>query len=334
LPPAGTITFIDSYFVVNKVDSGQFNISAQNDGLVWAALDFATAESSPDNLVRVINAVGQLWLFGERTTEIWTNTGDSVFPFERISGAKMETGCAARDTVLAVDTSVFWVGRTEQGTGVVYRAKGFTPLRISTHAIEEKLQEAGTSDLRAWSYQQDGHLFYAITGGALETTLVYDLATELWHERAYLNESGQLEQHLASCCMFAFGKHLVGDRRNGNIYEMSQEFFSDNGEEISSQRIFTHLSDEDKRIRYNKLTVVLESGIGTATGQGVNPIMNMALSKDAAKTWSDEFPADMGRTGQYWVKAQWRRLGIAEVLTFRISITDPVKRALIGAYLE
>lgn len=335
LPSAGTLTYIDSYFVVNKNNTGQFNISAINDGLTWGALDFATAESSPDNLLRVLNAVGQLWLFGTKTTEIWTNTGASAFPFERASGGKLEVGILAPHTAIASDNTVLWVGADGFGQGIVYRAQGFTPQRISDDAVEYAISKATSpSTMRAYTYQQEGHGFYVLTGGGLETTWVYDFSTQLWHERAFLNPQGFYEQHLGCCGMFIFGKQLVGDRLNGNVYQMSLDAYSDNGSALKSERIYTHISDENKRIRFNSLEIALETGVGTQTGQGYNPIMSMSLSKDMGRTYSNLYTKPIGKAGKYNTVVKFRRLGVSEDMVFKISMTDPVKRAWIGSYLN
>jgi hypothetical protein len=42
----------------------------------------------------------------------------------------------------------------------------------------------------------------------------------------------------------------------------------------------------------------------------------------------------MGAVGQYQKKVEFRRLGVAEQLTFKIRISDPVKVAIIGSYLR
>lgn len=332
----GIVTFIDGYFVVNENDTGRFYISGINDGLSsWDALDFATAESSPDNLVSVVNAIGQMWLFGSETTEVWTNTGDSLFPFRRISGAKMQTGILSAFTAVEIDNSVIWVGRDKLGQGIVYRAQGFTPVRISTTPIEILISHAtDPTNMRSYVYQEEGNTFYVLTGGGLATTLVYDLLTQEWHERAYLNGDGNYETDLACCHAFAFGKHLVGDRRNGKIYEQSLGFYTDNGDLVSRKRIYTHLSDSGKRIRYNSLEIGFEAGVGLQTGQGSNPLVTLRLSKDGARTWSDAYTATIGAVGQYQQKIEFRRLGITEQMTFEIEITDPVKVAIIGSYLR
>lgn len=337
-PGASTVTFLDGYFIVSKPSSGQFYISALFDGLVWNSLDFATAESSPDDLIRVFAALGQLWLFGANTTEIWSNTGGSAanaFPFARVNGARIDVGIESAFSVINVDNSVFWLAKDEYGRAITYKTNGFSPQRISTEPIELKMQEA--SDLQSvvgYAYQQQGHLFYVLTGGSLETTFCYDITTQQWHERAFMNDQGDFEQHLGSCCTFAFNKHLVGDRRNGKIYEMSMDFYSDAGEEIARERIYTHLSDEDNRIRYNNLDIGVETGVGTQNGEDANPQISLRLSRNGARTWSNPYTKTIGAVGKYQTKVTFRRLGIAEQMTFRIRITSRVKVAITGSYLK
>ena len=78
LLPAGgsdTVTFLDSYFIVNRANTGRFYLSGQYDGLTWDALNFATAESNPDNLQAVVADKGYLALLGTSSIELWINTG-------------------------------------------------------------------------------------------------------------------------------------------------------------------------------------------------------------------------------------------------------------------
>ena len=334
LPSAKNISFVDGYFVVTKNSSGQFYISALYDGTSWAALDFATAESSPDDLSIATNFVGQLGLFGHDTLEIWRNTGDSSFPFARISGST-PIGTIAPNTVISIDTSVYWIGHNQEGAGIVYQAQGFTPKRISTDAIELILQQETSPELlRTWAYQKEGHAFLVITGGSLATSLIYDLSTQLWHERAYLNTSGVYEQHRGSCCMRIFNKHLVGDRETGKVYELSMTTYTDNGDAILRKRIYTHLIDELKQVRYNSLEIGFETGVGLQTGQGSNPQVSLRISRDGARTWSSYFTTSIGAVGVYGQQVKFRRLGIQQQTTFEISISDPVKVAVIGSYLN
>lgn len=334
-PSAGTVTNINGYFVVNQNDTGKFFISALNDGTSWDALDFATAESSPDELRRVIRALDTLWLMGTKTTEPWTNTGDASFPFQKIAGAVMPVGIMAPHTALEFGGSLMWVGQDNNGSGMVYRAKGFTPQRISTEAIEILIGAATDKEnMKAYAYQKDGHNFYVLTGGGLETSLVFDMTTNLWHERAYLNMQGNYEQDLASCCMFAFGEHYVGSRVDGKVFTLSLDIYSDDGAAIARDRIYTHISNEGERVRYNALEIGFETGVGLQTGQGSDPKALIKFSKDGGRTWSGWYEVEIGAIGEYQKKVVVRRIGIAEQLTIWVRVTDPVKVAMIGSYLN
>jgi hypothetical protein len=334
-PSAGTVTFIDGYFVVNSNDTGRYYISTINDGTAWAALDFASAESSPDKLLRVLRAAGQLWLFGAKSGEIHTNTGDASFPFQKISGADFSIGIMAPHTAVSLGGSVLWVGANDNGSGIVYKANGFRPERISTEAIEIMIAAATDKEnMKAFSYQMDGHEYYVLTGGGLETSLVFDLTTNLWHERAFLEDDGTFSNHLASCFLFAFDKHLVGSRADGSVYELSLDAYDDNGDEIARERIFTHVSNEGQPVRYNELELGFETGVGVQSGQGSDPVAQVSFSKDGGRTYGTPVSVSIGAVGEYSTKARIRRIGIAEQLTIKVRITDPVKVAMTGSYLR
>jgi len=338
LPSAYSVCFIDGYFIINRSpNSGIFQISNLYNGLVWNALDFATAESSPDSLLRVLNVSGQLWLQGTVSTEIYSNTGAASFPFTRISGAKIETGTIAPFASLSLDNSLFWINRDSNGIGIVFRAQGTRPQRISTEPIELRLQAApDPSTLRSYSRQIAGHLVYSITGGGMETTLNYDITTQQWFETAYLNEDGNYELHLVADSFYAFNKHLGIDRRNGNIYEISADYYSDNGDEIASDRIFTHLFDENQRFKIKNFTAGFETGVGTQTGadDSVDPQVVLYISRDGGKTWSAGRMMPLARAGKFLARVKWDRLGQARQITFRLRITSPVKRAINGSWFN
>ena len=183
---ADTVTFQDGYFIFNRAGTSQFFISALNDGTAYSATDFADAEGSPDEVVAVYSNHRELWVFGEETTEVYFNSGNADFPFERISGAYLERGCAAAHSIADDDNTLFWLG----DDGIVYKAVGYTPQRISTHAIEEAMRKmSDVSDAFAFFVTIEGshgkfyhlrRLSFGLWGAprsSPEMTFVYDVAT-------------------------------------------------------------------------------------------------------------------------------------------------------------
>ncbi len=60
----------------------------------------------------------------------------------------------------------------------------------------------------------------------------------------------------------------------------------------------------------------------------------MQFSDDGGHTWSNELWTGMGKEGEYKNRAIWRKLGQARTRVYRIMISDPVKRIIIGAELD
>ena len=89
---------------------GQWFISALYDSATINALQFATAESKPDPLLRVMVINRELWLFGSASIEPWQDSGASPFPFTRITGAVMDRGTAAALSPANLTGTAFWLG--------------------------------------------------------------------------------------------------------------------------------------------------------------------------------------------------------------------------------
>lgn len=319
-----SIAYIDGYAVgTRNDDSGQFYISAPLDFSSWDALDFASAESSPDGLLRVLVDHREVWLFGAKTVEVWANTGASPFPFERVPGALLERGCAATRSAAKMDNSVFWVGDDR----IVYRAEGYQPARISTHAIEEVLRVGTVSDAYGMTYFQGGHHFYVLTLPSLGRTLCYDAATTLWHER----QSGTLLTHAiwdVQCIFEAFGKTLVG-LQVGKVAELDLDTFDDLGMPIRSAIASAPIYADGKRAIMREVEIEVELGVGINSGQGSDPAVMMRYSDDAA-TWSNERQGSLGPKGVRLKQVKWFRLGAFRQRTVEFSISDPVRRAFYG----
>lgn len=226
--PCAMGTFIDGYFIALKSQSNQFNISNLEDGLLWDALDVAQIEQWPGNIVSLVASHGELWPFSSTKTQPWYDSA-ATFPFQPIPGSSMEYGCLAPWSVAGVDNTLFWLATNHNGGAMVMKAQGYTPTRISTHAIETTLQRLPrVDDAIAWTCQMDGHLFYVLYVPANDTTLVYDVANGQWTEWAEWDSDRIIWlPFVGRCHTFAFGKHLVGDRRTGLVYDLSFSYYSD-----------------------------------------------------------------------------------------------------------
>jgi hypothetical protein len=325
--------------VFNEPNSQKLWITQLLDGTSIDPLDFASTEGSPDGLVAVAANFREVWAFGTNSIEVWYDSGATDFPLQRIQGAFNELGCAAPYSVAKMDNGLFWLGRDRRGEGIVYRANGYTGIRISTHAVEWQIQQYDDiSDAIAYTYQQDGHSFYVLVFPSANTTWVYDAATQAWHERAGFTD-GNFTRHRGNCQMAFNNKVVIGDFENGNIYAFDLDDFSDNGgiqKWLRTWRALPTGTNNLRRTAQHTLQLDCESGVGLNLGQGSDPQVMLRFSDDGGHTWSNEHWKSMGKIGEYYKRVMWRRLGMTTKLrdrVYEVSGTDPVKIAIMGAEL-
>lgn len=326
--------FLDGFILMNEPGTGRFWATSGYDADNVDGLDFATAEGAPDPIVSLLIDHREIWLFGAETTEVWYNAGLPDFPFERVAGAFIEHGCAAPHSVAKMDNTVFWLGKDDKGKGIVWRADGYTPQRISTHELETALSNYDTvEDAVAWTYQQDGHAFYVLSFPTEDATWCFDAANGLWHERPWRDSDNVMHRHRVQCHAMFADQHLGGDWQNGNIYVLDMGTYTDNGAAIVREVIGAHFRS-GKRAFYSELEVRMETGVGLQSGQGADPQAMLSLSDDGGRTWGSERWAPIGAVGKYLTRVLWRRLGSGHTKTFRLRITDPIKVAITGARVE
>lgn len=348
-------TFIDNYFVQAKED-GTYQW-ADAGTVTIDPLSFASAEGHPDYVRRTLADHRELWLFGDLSLEIAVVSGDADLPFTRT--AFIEQGILAPHSAVKQDNSVFWLGRNEFGHGVVYRAQGYQPVRISTHAVEQAIATyGGPQSARAYTYQQDGHHFYVLTFA--EATWCYDINAGIWHQRAYLNPAtGLRERHRGECHAFFNGTHVVGDYEDGRLYALDLDTYTDDGDPIYRERTWAQIEAENKWIRFDRGELIAEMGVGldgldpgtttyltdgsgaimtdeagnpvivsqTQAEVGADPQVNLQWSDDGGRTWGNYHPRSVGQIGAFRNRAVWRRMGRARTRYYRLWTSEPVRIA-------
>ena len=323
-----TVTFLNSFYIVNYPGTGQFQISASYDGGSWDAAEVATAESNPDNLIAVFSDQGQLLLFGELVTEIWLGIDAVDFPFQR-AGSAIEWGIAARWSIAKFNDSVVWLAKNRLGEVQVVMLNGYTPQRISTHDLENIINGyTNISAATGFSYMHNGHPFYQINfdGGSW----LYDGASGAWSQvKGY-----EIARHRADKSIVFNNVILVSDFEDGNIYTPDGETYDDNGLPLVAELTSKHIYSGGERVQLSKLLIDCETGVGIANGQGSDPQMEIQVYKDGGHIPLNSRYISLGKMGEYKKRCIIHRLGQARDWTFTATVSDPVKWVVMGAYVE
>lgn len=317
---------MDDFLVFSQPNTRQFYVSGAL-ALTFDPLDIAAKNGASDKTVAIGVVNRMLWVFGERTTEIWYNSGSADFVFARYPGVFIQHGCAAAASIARADTSLYWLGSNDQGGIAVFRSNQMAALMISTDAISKEFATyARVDDAIGYTHMIDGHVFYVLTFPTADKTWVYDLSTQQWHERLWMDESGDLHRHRGSCFASWNGVQLVGDWQTGDLYQLSTDAYDDAGVDMLHVRTWPCISNEGNQVYFEAFEAVMEVGNSAVTDQ--EPQVRLRWSNDRGRSWGNKVSRGLGKRGEFGKKVYWRGLGRSEHRVFELTWSARVKTAL------
>lgn len=320
-PSASSVAYTDGYFVFTETDTQQFFISGLQAPLDYDALDFASAEWKPDILVRAFVLRRTLYLFGKDSTEAQQNVGGADFPFAPYQDVLIDAGLIGPHAVTSTNDTMFWLAPDR----TVRRLDGITATRVSTHDIERIILSWSNPELTvAWSHVWEGHLFIGFRNP--EGCIVYDQSTELWHERQSHGSETWDFKHAAEC----YGRKLFGSAAESRIVRLDAEAFAEAGEILPFEMVTPYAYDSGKRFSVDEVEVVTQAGAGSLT---LDAAMTLQRSTDG-EVWTGVKIRRFGKAGERHKRLLFGQQGSARQMAFKLRITDPVKRAILGVFAE
>jgi len=326
---AQTVTYIDGYFVFDWSGTGKFFLSNLLAGTSYSALDFATAESAPDDIMTTSARSGLLVVFGAKTIEFWDHTGASSFPFRRVKGSTINRGIAGPKCKADEDNGSFFLGEDR----VFYRLQGSTLQKASTHALEKEWETYSTiSDAFCFPMSFGGHKFIYLTFPTEGTTFGYDLTTQLWHERQSYDPSGNEVKWRANAICAAHGFTYIGDANSNKVGKLSNSTYTEFGDPMIMTLTAPVLHGAGLLTFMPYFELDMQTGVGLLTGQGSDPHIMLDWSDDGGRSFvGPQLWRSLGALGVGSTRLQWDALGSFYNRAMRVSISDPVQRVLIAA---
>jgi hypothetical protein len=296
----------------------------------WDPIAEIEAETFPDPLVGMANIGPAMLVFGSDSFEVWVDQGLPIFPYRRVQ-AGASIGCSAPNSIAVFGGFAYWLGGSREGRGIVYRAKGTEAEEVSTHEIDAIIQTLPNfSDAVGYVFQEDGHPFYVLNFLEGDKTLVFDISHNLWSEWEYRNADGTTSRHPAIAQAVYTGLNLVGDSRNGNVYEMSRKYVTNDGLPIVREKIFT-IWPPDPYEFTNMPPFFLALDVGQVASGLEEPLAMLSWSDDRGKLYSQMRVLGLGFQGEYNKRLVWHGMGSSYGRAYRIRLTGPVSFVIRGA---
>ena len=323
---ANTVTYINSRVVYDSGGLSQdVGFAALNNPIDQNSLNITSEAVRPDNTKAVIAFNQQVYVYGERSIAPYYNDAGAGNPPYRLvqNGTQADIGLGSVASLVCNESGIYW--QSQEGT--IYAMTGYQPQAISTAAIQTIMSGySDRFDARASLFKLDDQIFYYLT--------FPQSGSWLWSRNAGWLSLGddQNNAHIINKIIYVYDKLFATDYRNGNLYELDFDTFTNNGANIFRERSTTRLTPRSlgapgKPIFTNTITLHADVGVGLISGT-TDPQVMMDWRKDGQGPWSSERWKSLGELGDYTVALTWDDMPHFEShqgLEFRFRVTDPVR---------
>ena len=331
-------TYLEGYFLFATKNSNKIffigpfdDVTGEVDFDAFDATDSFLALTTPGNVVRIFSDQKELWIFKSDASEVWQPVASIVLPFAQLDGATTTRGILTKHAIDKNDNTIIWVSNDFK----TYIANGYIPTPVSTTAMAfEILNYADSSDAYIHTWDEGDHKLVGVWFITEGMTWVFDFTTGKWHERASEGLASGKKYWRATSVIRCYGKTLVGDREGADIGELDFATFTEYGTEMQLIRVGQTFHAEGSQFSLDRIQVLCEAGVGLTTGQGSDPKIILALSKDYGKTYGNQKPRSLGKIGERTQRSVWRQQGLYRRCTPKIIISDPVRRYIMDMYVE
>jgi hypothetical protein len=285
------------FYFVRKA-SGRFYWSNLDDGRTVDALNYATAEGEPDELLDIKRVGDVFWMLGVSTGEAWVQTGDPDLPVTRIVQRNLNRGVQDTGCSEEIEGTVYLIS----SDGLVGRiTEGFE--RVSDNSLEEKIAASTTGSTFFFQFEGKPILCIRLDSGTHGLDLSMD------HQPVVFSTMGQT-MWAPKCAVNVGSEPLFGDDTDPIIYRFDETSSTDSGFD-EMRRVFSAglpLNTQPMPIG----NVIVSGNNGAAqveTGEQADPYLEMRVSRDGGRTFPISKSARWGQMGEYLRKARFGSCG-------------------------
>lgn len=329
LENAQTVTFLNNQAIYQGTNK-RFGVADAGVPNAIDGLSYASAEAYGDNLVQVYSFQEKVYMLGERSIEVWYNSGAGDPPFDSIQGSTSNVGTASPFSAANTTDFLYFVGADD----VVYRVSGYQPQSVTPSSIAKVLRESITSDAEGYCFVVEGQWFYLINLPSSNITLLFSESTNEWTR---LSSGTDYGRHLINGYCYAYGKHLVLDKDTDNVFEWDFDTYESNSETLIRERVSAPINAAQagiggERLLMDGIELIMETGVGNTDEP--NPQIMVSFSYDGGRSFADETWVEIGREGESVQRVRVDNMASFYDLLIKVRVSDPNFISIHGASIR
>lgn len=227
------------------------------------------------------------------------------------------------------------------GLKKVMMTSGQAPRVISTPSLEYKLNNlTNIADCVSFIWTINGQTFFQISFNTDNVTYAYNLNSKQWIDLTSNNG-----RHFAQSYVYFNGKHLVTSCYDSNIYEMSENFHTNNGVPIVRERITQNIRVAGyKQFSVRLFWIWMQQGTPLAGVSNINSpqylygsqgLIKVYFSDDGGQTFGEPHEVSVGKSAEFTHVTNLPAIGTYRDFCLKIVCKEPIPMmAILGSMME
>lgn len=304
----------------------------------YGATMFLNGESSSDNLVALYAIGPTLYLFGQKSVDIYQRGSGEFEDWIRTSYTSTNSfGLEAPDSVASVGGSLFFVASGAQYGKAVMKVTGVNFERVSEDWLENKLLKETTSSAYGFCYAVGEHSFYVLQCNSIGECWTLDMLDNGWHQRTSRDRVSGMEGQWRVAGMAYYREKFWAFTTDGLMCQAHSDYWKEDYPGGTSLPMIRHrqtavITDGLKPFTFEELTV--ECNVGTWEDYNLKPMLLLEVSRDGGNTFGNVRSASLGRTGDYSHRVRWMNIGYNRLCVIRLTYSHETDLVLTSCSIR
>lgn len=300
---------IDDYIVAIHSGTQEIHISSLREPENWDAY-FFQANSYNDKAIALKKVRDELYIIGEKSTEVWYTTGNASIPFQRRPNLSFNRGSVAPHSLIFENNSLFMMDDSRHIVNIVER----TPQIISLQIDEDLKKLSNPYDCVASSFAIGAHPFLMFSFEKDEKCFLYDYINKTWSEwKGYNSELGVNTIFSGRKIIYVskWDLNIVEGQEEGAIYELDKDIFTDD-DSLYKMSVKTAAIDYGISVikRCNSIRLGLKKNTNRASGINEDEFLLIRWRDDGSYTWKATEQINLGKSDDDFYLIELRALGM------------------------
>lgn len=308
------VSFQDTRFLVPGSD-GQWYLSSNNNGLIFPigsqyVGEFQTKPDKPIAIIRIPGHGNKILIMGHNVTELWSDLGLELFPYQRDTFANIDYGCINPASIAALEDFVVWLAINEQAGPAIMYTTGQKFETLSTDGISFLLSNlTAPQDCYGFLFRQYGHVIYVLTFPTDNYSICFDFTTKKFFNLC----DEHFNAFIAKRITFFNNEYYFVSIKDGDIYRINSNLFTFDGSEMPLVRIPpTFRLPDTTRFVCNNATFPIDQGLSE-----VAPVIELSSSRDGGYSYGMSYRKTLKPLANRPNRVNFYNLGGANELTLQ-----------------